>query len=214
MLATRKEIEEHALEEIRRISEKPALKMLLPYFRDHIEPEPLPQITGDWYVVQTEPMRETTAFAGLIARRFRAYNPQEPKSIRQNYHKRRIVMRSMVKGYVFASFSLDQPWQRIRSIPGVLRVLTWRDQPVSISVNFLDHLRKLEAKLAKGRARKRHAIDVKNGDWCQIDGNHVMNGFIGQVVDVLANRERITLEVDLLGRQTRVEVSVNQVRVV
>jgi transcription termination/antitermination protein NusG len=188
------------------------------YFREMAEGAEDGPITleGDCVVVATEPQQEAAAAAGLIGRRIPAYCPQEPKSIRSNYHKRRVVLRPMIVGYMFAGYDgTDKAWHRIHGVRGVRRILSINDKPVTVPVAALSFIRTKEAEaMANFGTRKRIPMPCKLGDWVQIVEHPSFTGLFGRVAQLLAERERIVLHVDLFGRQTPVEVSANQVRVV
>lgn len=196
----------------------PAPKAIDLYLREMVEvsDEKPDIINATWFIVVVEPQQESTASAGLIGRRFATYFPQQPKSIRSNYHKRRVVMRPMLPGYVLTSFDVRQNgWKRINSVPGVRRILMVDERPVPVPESALYWVRKEEARAAAdfGR-RKRIPMPCKEGDWVQLVEHPSFTGLFGQVVSILDKQERITLEIDFFGRLTRIEVSANQVRVV
>lgn len=188
------------------------------YLREMVEAaaEKPEVINGTWYIVVVEPQRENTASAGLIARRFATYFPQHPKRIKQNYHKRRVVMRPMLPGYVLTSFDATQnDWKRIKSVPGVRRILMIDERPVPVAESALHFIRKEEMRAAaEFGTRKRQPMPCAVGAWVQIVEHFSFTGFFGQVTQLIAERERLVLYLDLFGRQTPVEVSVNQIRVV
>lgn len=182
-----------------------------------VEPEddvPTPLITDTWYVLATETQQEAAAAAGLIGRRIPAYCPQHPKSIRQNYHKRRTVMRPMLVGYILTGWDGSaKQWNRIHGVAGVRRLLQVNDRPVPVPEAALTYLRTKEAEaMANFGKRKRAPIGCKVGDWVQIVEHFSFTGLLGHVVAILDKQDRITLEVGFFGRLTRVDVSAQQVR--
>lgn len=176
-----------------------------------LEPPPL---VGTCYVVQVQPQRESMASGGLIGKGFPAYCPYEPKSVRANYLQRRTVMRPMLPGYVFTSFDLrERRWPRIFTIPGVIRLLMLQDRPVPVPEPAIHRIKQQEASKALGPKRKHAPLPVQEGDWVQIMAGS-FTGFFGRVAVLVEPKARIVVGVDLFGRQTPVEVSVNQVQVV
>lgn len=196
----------------------PKPKSIDNYLREMVEDsDAKPEvINGTWYIVVVEPQNENIASAGLIARRFATYFPQKPKSIKANYHKRRVVMRPMLPGYVLTSFDVGKnDWKRINSVPGVRRILMVEERPVPVPETALHFIRKEEMRAAaEFGTRKRQPMPCGVGAWVQIVEHFSFTGFFGQVTQLLAQKEKLVLHLDLFGRQTPVEVSVNQVRVV
>lgn len=167
------------------------------------------------YVVQTAPGSEHMASGGLVGKGFPSYFPREPKSVKQNYLKRRLVWRPMLPCYVFTSFEPGtERWKRIFSIAGVVRLLMYGSRPVPVPEPCMSRIRQREAEKAAKAERKLVEITVKVGEWVQIVEHHSFSGFFGQVTELLEAKQRIIVEVELFGRQTPLEVSVNQVRVV
>jgi transcriptional antiterminator NusG len=218
LMIPEKNLTKHALALAERewgISDHPRMDR---YLRDMVDQaQSAPEvINGTWYIVVVEPQQEGAASGGLIGRRFATYFPQQPKSIRSNYHKRRVVMRPMLPGYVLVSFDVSQNhWKRINSVSGVRRILMVDERPVPVPESALYWIRKEEARAAADFGkRKRTPIGCKVGDWVQITEHFSFTGYVAQVVEILDGKGRIRLLVDLFGRKTPVEVSAQHVRVV
>ena len=167
-----------------------------------------------WYVLATEPQREATATAGLLGRNIPAYCPQEPKSVRVNRYKRRVVMRPMLTGYIFAGWNgSPEQWAHIHGVIGARRVLQVNDRPAPVPDAALNFLRQREAEgMTDFTKRKKRTLAVAIGDWVQVLDHFAFTGLFGCVVGLLDGKDRISLHVEMFGRQTLVSVSVNQVR--
>lgn len=202
------------------------LKRLNHYFGAVAEPEPILSLNRRTYLVQVAPQMEDRVAETLVDAGFTVFVPREPKSVRVGHIKRRTIMQPMLPGYVFPIFDEQRDyWQVItrpdkdgkNGIKGVLRLFLWGDRPVSIPKKAIDDLRdrEIEADM-RGKAKKANtaAFIAMPGHFVQIDDGGPWNGFIGEVVDLLARGSRIVVALDLFGRQTPVEVSVNQVRAV
>lgn len=177
---------------------------------------PEPNISGTWYIIVVEPQQEGIVEAWLKGWRFPCYFPKQPKSVKSNYHKRRVVMRPMLPGYLFTSFDVSQSvWKNIPTFPGVRRIIMVDERPVPVPESALYHIRReADRAAAEFGTRKRLPMPCKVGDWVQITEHFSFTGFFGRVVALLDNKERIILHLDLFGRQTPVEVGVHQIRVV
>ncbi len=176
------------------------------------------------YLLATAPQQEAKVEKALRDAGLDAYLPVEPKSIRVGHIKRQTIKRPMLPGYVFPIFDVVRDnWQIIRKpdkegragIEGVLRLFLWGERPVPMPEEAIQRLRdrEIEAEM-RGKAKPNiSALFVgAPGDFVQIDDGGPWNGFIGKVIDLLARGRRISVSLDLFGRQTPVEVSVNQVR--
>jgi transcriptional antiterminator NusG len=177
---------------------------------------PEPNISGTWYIVVVEPQQEGRVYAWLKGWGFESYFPQQPKSVKSNYHKRRVVMRAMLPGYILTSFDVSQNvWKNIPTFPGVRRIIMVDERPVPVPEAALYFIRREASRAASEfGTRKRLPMPCKVGDWVQITEHFSFTGFFGRVVQLLDNKERIILHLDLFGRQTPVEVGVHQIRVV
>jgi len=168
------------------------------------------------YLLQVVPQQERSVAASLQESGFDAYVPREPKRVRVGHHYQ-IVMKPMLSGYVFPIFDEARDrWQMIGDIRGVWRLFMWNERPVPIPEQAIQHLHDEEAHLiAHGKRIRKAPIPVKFGPgaWVQLT-DMPWTGFIGQVHDWLVYKSRIRVAVDLFGRQSLIELSVNQVRAV
>jgi transcription antitermination factor NusG len=87
-----------------------------------------PKQTGNdaaWHILIAEPNREETASRGLASRGFAPYLPVIYKQISAGRTKKRDVPRPMFTCYLFLPVPIGaEPWDRIRSVPGVFDLLT------------------------------------------------------------------------------------------
>lgn len=185
-------------------------------------PEPDAALSRKTYLLQTMAQQEGRVVDALRDAGLDAYCPKEPKSVKVNAVKRRIIERPMMSGYVFPIFDLHRDnWQIIRperdgrGMKGVIRLFMVMEWPVPVPDAAIDQIKYHETTAAmRGKGRDRRRSPFKLNDWVQIDDYGPWQGFIGQVLEVLAARQRIKVGIDVFGRLTPVEVSVNQVRAV
>lgn len=187
--------------------------------------------TGQWFVVQSEPQREGAVAGGLIARGFARYLPMRKVKVqvrhagRPSFHRE--VNRPMLAGYQFASFDPDDnEWKRIRSIAGVIDVLCYDPQasshpiagyagaverrPVPVPLRHLYQVRDKEAEYALGeRVLRIEDSPIALGETVQVaDGPFA--SFLGEVVEILFDRERVKVDVEIFGRKTPIELDIEQ----
>lgn len=164
------------------------------------------------YVVVIDPIKIELALLGMRREGFPAYFPREPRSVKKNQFQRRQIMRPMLAaGYAFTTFDpTDERWKTLHHIRYVKRVLSFDGRPVPVPLIHMERIRQREASLAV-KAKKIMPMPVEVGALVQIEAGSFA-GFFGKVSEVIERLARISVEVDLFGRQTPVEVSVNQVR--
>lgn len=165
------------------------------------------------YVIKFDPLKIELWRMSMRRAGFPAYYPEEPKSVKKNQFQRRLVMRPMLSpGYGFTSFGPDDRWKQLHHVHYVQRVISYDGRPVPVPVIHMERIRQREASLAI-KSRKHMPMPVDLGATVLIEAGPFA-GFIGKVIEIIEHLARITVEVDLFGRQTPVEVSVNQVRAV
>lgn len=183
-------------------------------FAEIVLPEPELSLSRRCYLLQTAPQKENRVQDALLDAGLDAYLPKEPVSVRLNGMTRRTTTRPMLPGYLFPIFDVHRDrWQSIPEMRHVIRLFMIEERPVPIPDSAIEHIRAREIEASmRGKAR-RAAPWIKLGAWVQFVEMPWI-GLVGQVETLLEGRERIKVAIDLFGRQTPVEVSVNQVRAV
>lgn len=162
-----------------------------------------------WYVIQTEPQRETLAHAHLTARRFRCYFPTFQKMRKFGRGQQRPVTRPMFPGYVFMAHDDEgRSWGRVFSLPGVRGLLLSGDKPALVPFREMKTIRNVEMDQAR-RGVVRKVDDYKVGEHVEVTAPLFL-GFKGEI-EKLADEERITLLLDFLGQKTRVTLNVSEI---
>lgn len=185
---------------------------LLPLPRPAPEP-PREAPDAVWHILLTEPGQETTAAAGLIARRYAPYLPTFKRSERaRGGAKRRVVERPLFPGYLFLLIDraqADLRSARIRAIPGVrdwLMVGTSAECRAILSDREMVEVKKADARI--NRQKPKLPFDV--GSKVEID-DPLWVGQLG-TIEQLDDHGRVRVLIDLLGRKVPVHIDVGDLR--
>ncbi|MFN3622682.1 MAG: transcriptional activator RfaH [Hyphomicrobium sp.] len=156
-----------------------------------------------WYVVASQPLKEARAESNLCRQ---GYEVWLPKLLRERRHARRIdrAMVPMFPGYLFVRFDPDvQPWRAINGTFGVRHLIVQGDRPRPILGDFVDRLK--EAADESGIVGLQGAEALRSG--------HRLRLLTGPFADTvgtlvrLAQRDRVAMLLDLLGREVEILVS-------
>jgi transcriptional antiterminator RfaH len=161
------------------------------------------KLTGQerWFVVRTQPHRESQAERQLANQHFRIFLPRFRKS-RRHARKFEIVSAPLFPGYLFVILDLARDrWRSVNGTYGVDRLLTHAGAPEAVPHGLVEHL--LAASDAEGIVRL-HA-NLQKGQMVRISAGPFANlmGRLQQLDD--SGRIRILLEV--LGGKVPVSLS-------
>jgi len=163
-----------------------------------------------WYVVHTHAHCETKAATHLRRQGYIVYLPKLQKKIR---HARRVslVLKALFPRYLFVRMDVaEAPWRAIRSTIGVADLVSTRDHPVPVPPGIIEQIQASED--AEGIVRLRSADHFRSGQLVEItDG--ALDGLQG-LVEATTDEARVTLLLNLLGREIRVRVSPEMLRAV
>lgn len=153
-----------------------------------------------WCVVQTQPNSELKAAANLLRQGFDTYLPRYLKKRR---HARKVdtVAAPLFPRYLFVSVDLaTQRWRSIRSTIGVSTFVCNGLVPATLSSDVVDQLRKREGE--NGLITLERKFAIAPGAAVRVrDG--IFESCLGLFEDI-ADSERVTILLDLLGRKVRV----------
>lgn len=152
-----------------------------------------------WYAVHTHAREETKALAHLERQNFEVYLPRYARKIR-HARKTELVVRPFFPRYLFVALDLaSQGWRSIRSTCGVSDIVCFGDRPAPLPTGFVESLRNREdASGCLGVVRQ----NVQRGDSIVVlEGpfSHLLG-----VCEAVAENERVTILLELLGRKVRV----------
>jgi transcriptional antiterminator RfaH len=153
-----------------------------------------------WHVVQTQPHAEQKAASHLARQGYAIYLP---RYLKRRRHARRIetVFAPLFPRYLFVGIDrLTQRWRSIRSTVGVAHLVCNGDDPAWVPDKVISELRGREDE--RGFVRLDTRPRFAQGDKIRVvDG--VFEACLG-LFDGMADRERVAILLDLLGRKVRV----------
>lgn len=153
-----------------------------------------------WHVVQTHPHAEERAASHLMRQGYSIYLP---RYLKRRRHARRIetISAPLFPRYLFVAIDrMTQHWRSIRSTVGVTHLVCNGEDPAWVPDKVISDLRGREDECGFVRLdlRPRFAL----GDKVRVvDG--VFDACLG-LFDGMADRERVAILLDLLGRKVRV----------
>ena len=184
---------------------------------------------GDWYVVHTYSGMENRVLQNLENRVsslnmedfiFEIVVPtEEVTEIRNGQRKK--VKRTVLPGYVLVRMDLtDESWSTVRHTPSVTGFVGHSNQPVPLS---LDEVEKMLAPSviaaaatanSEGPSRRKKKVEV--ADFNAGDSVMVVDGpFAGvhaTITEINANAQRLKALVEILGRETPVDLTFGQIQ--
>lgn len=183
---------------------------------------------GDWYVVHTYSGMENRVLQNLENRVsslnmedyiFEIVVPTEEVTEIRN-GQRKTIKRTVLPGYVLVRMDLtDESWSTVRHTPSVTGFVGHSNQPVPLS---LDEVEKMLAPAviaaatatSEGPTRRKKKVEV--ADFAAGDSVMVVDGpFAGvhaTITEINANAQRLKALVEILGRETPVDLTFAQIQ--
>jgi transcriptional antiterminator RfaH len=161
----------------------------------------------DWFAIQTRPTAEAIAETQLRALALETLLPFARRSIRHGLRRRRVVLRPLFRGYLFARFCAAVSLRAVNSRRGVLRVLgTGGDRPWPVEDAIVAAIReRLDADDCVELVERPFGA----GDTVRIvDGP--LSGWSGIFDSALSDAQRVVILIDTL-QQGRVVIRRDQV---
>ncbi|MBI3868435.1 MAG: KOW motif-containing protein [Verrucomicrobia bacterium] len=159
-----------------------------------------------WFCLRTHPKHEHLAATHL--RKYESLEVLNPLvRVRRNMPQGMgWVVESMFPNYLFARFNWSTSLNRIHYSPGISGVVHFGNKWPTIPVDVIEGLRAL---CGEGEIIEIDSTP-KPGDVARVISGTFM-GLEAVVTRVMPGRDRVTLLIDFLGRQTAVEMSLSQV---
>jgi transcriptional antiterminator RfaH len=163
--------------------------------------------TSPWYVVQTQVNAEAKAARNLVRQGFEIYLP---RYLKRRSHARKIeeIAAPLFPRYLFVRIDMaTQRWRSIQSTFGVSRLVCNGTDPAPVAQQVLSSLRAREDERSYVRLDQRpkfvlgEKVRVLAGAFAENLG----------LFDGQADRDRIAILLDLLGRKVRVSIEADMV---
>ncbi len=161
-----------------------------------------------WYVIRSQIHAETKAEFNLRRQGFEVYLPYYMKTRR---HARKIdqVKAPLFPGYLFVAVDTDsEPWRSIKSTFGVSQLISFGDTPAPVPHGLIEEIIAREddggfvTLSTASMFHKGQEIEIVDGPMADQIG----------LFDCIDGKERVTILLNLLGREIRVKVSLMQVK--
>lgn len=153
-----------------------------------------------WFVAQTQVHAEAKAANNLLRQGFEIYLP---RYLKRRRHARKVdtVAAPLFSRYLFVNVDVaTQRWRAIQSTFGVSRLVMNGDEPAAVSLDVIGALRAREDD--KGFVKLERRPLFAPGDKVRV----LSGAFIDNLglFEGLADRDRVAILLDLLGRKVRV----------
>ena len=160
-----------------------------------------------WYVVQTQVNGEARAAQNLLRQGYQIYLP---RYLKRRRHARKVdfTAKPLFPRYMFVAIDMATPrWRSIQSTSGVSRLVTNGDDPATVSEGVVRALREREDD--KGFVRLDNRPQFAPGDKVRV----LTGAFIDSagLFSGLADHDRVSILLDMLGRKVRVLLDADMV---
>jgi transcriptional antiterminator RfaH len=160
-----------------------------------------------WYVVQTQVNGEAKAAQNLMRQGYEVYLPRYLKR-RRHARKVDLTAKPLFPRYMFVAVDMaTQRWRSIQSTFGVARLVSNGDAPAMVPEGVVTALRSREDE--NGFISLDRKPDFAPGDKVRVLAGAFMDS--AGLFSALADRDRVTILLDLLGRKVRVLLDADMV---
>ena len=164
-------------------------------------------IGARWYVVQTQVNGEAKAAQNLLRQGYEVYLP---RYLKRRRHARKVdfTAKPLFPRYMFVAIDVaSQRWRSIQSTYGVARLVTVGEDPAMVPEGVVRALRAREDDKGFIRLDRRAVFAV--GDKIRV----LAGAFIDSagLFDRMADHDRVSILLDMLGRKVRVCLDVDMV---
>jgi transcriptional antiterminator NusG len=161
-----------------------------------------------WFILLTEPQREVTAIAGLVARRIKAYGPVEHRRVVRRGRKLEIEA-PLFPGYVFARMTEGvDDFGLPKRVAGVRDYLRFNGVPCAIPLPLIEAIEQRENLELERFQRRQDAASFAVGENVRVAEGPFAR-FAAEVFK-LDPKGRIEVLVNIFGRKTKVQFDAEQ----
>lgn len=165
---------------------------------------------GDWYVVQTQARAEAKALYNLYRQGYEAFLPQYLK-LRRHARRTDRVPAPLFPRYLFVHVDAEKPqWLPIRSTFGVTDIVLNGNRPALLSDSVVQEIRRRQGD--DGYILLKPACAFRQGEPVTIVGGALANH--QALFECARDEDRVVLLLELLGREVRVEVALDDIHAV
>ena len=161
----------------------------------------------NWYLVYTKPRMEDVAKDNLERQGYRTYLPKVEFNKRVKGHYRTII-EPLFPRYLFLSMDTENDnWMPIRSTMGVSHIIRFGAMPIQVPTQLVTNIEKT---VDENGIRHIDQRQFATGDVVEIiDGP--FSGY-SAIFDSTIGKERVALLLDVVGKQTKMAVSRDNVQ--
>ena len=164
-------------------------------------------MSSRWYVVQTQVNGEAKAAQNLLRQGYEIYLP---RYLKRRRHARKVdfAAKPLFPRYMFVAIDLaSQRWRSIQSTFGVSRLVTNGDDPATVPQGVVHALKAREND--KGFIQLDSKPTFAPGDKVRVLAGAFMDS--AGLFSGLADHDRVSILLDLLGRKVRVLLDADMV---
>lgn len=160
-----------------------------------------------WCAVNTKVNAEDRAVFHLMRQGFKV---MLPKHLKRRAHARKVewVPRPLFPGYLFVEIDPERsPWRAIRSTVGIFDVIRFGERPAPVPEEVIDEIKARQDE--NGLVKTHDGQSFKPGEAVR-----VLQGALGEFEALFESSDdsnRVTVLLNMLGRQVRARVSKNAV---
>lgn len=160
----------------------------------------------NWFLVQFKPNNHIIAERNLRAQNYETFLPVEEKVLHR-YGKKTVAKTPLFPGYLFVNFSLtNDRWSGINSTFGVSKLLSQNNKPQIIPQKIMHEL----INRCDENGMLLPPKNMKKGDEVTVI-NTPFSKFIS-TIEQIDSKNRIWILMNILGRETRIEITSNQIQ--
>jgi transcriptional antiterminator RfaH len=164
-------------------------------------------IDARWYVVQTQVNGEAKAAQNLLRQGYAVYLP---RYLKRRRHARKVdfAAKPLFPRYMFVAIDMaTQRWRSIQSTFGVSRLVSNGDDPATVPEGVVHALKVREDE--KGFIRLDNKPTFAPGDKVRVLAGAFMDS--AGLFNGLADHDRVSILLDMLGRKVRVLLDADMV---